>query len=67
MKASFKCEVCGEKLTLTGTLDGIKRARFMWLKGHEHPVGILTLASTAMAAPVNSKPVDPNPVYPDRS
>jgi hypothetical protein len=36
MKASFKCGVCGEKLTLTGTPDGIERARVMWLKGHEH-------------------------------
>jgi hypothetical protein len=41
MKASFKCGVCGEKLTLTGAPDGIERARVMWLKGHEHPVADL--------------------------
>jgi hypothetical protein len=51
MKASFKCGVCGEKLTLTGTPDGIERARVMWLKGHEHPVAILTTGSTVTAAP----------------
>jgi hypothetical protein len=36
MKASFKCGVCGEKLTLTGTFAGIEQARIMWMKGHEH-------------------------------
>lgn len=36
MKASFKCGVCGEKLTLTGTPNGIERARIMWMEGHKH-------------------------------
>ena len=43
-----------EKLTLTGTPDGIERARVMWLKGHEHPVAILTTGSTLTAAPGRS-------------
>lgn len=52
MKASFTCGVCKEKITLTGTPDGIERGRVMWLKGHEHPIAVLTTGSTVTAAPV---------------
>lgn len=54
MKASFKCGICGEKLTLTGTPAGIEQGRLWWLKSHEHPVATLTTASTVTAAPVDS-------------
>jgi hypothetical protein len=60
MKASFKCGVCGEKLTLTGTPYGIERARVMWLKGHDHPVAIITTGSTLTAAPVDPDDAQPS-------
>ena len=63
MKASFTCGVCREKLTLTGTSDGIERARVMWLKGHVHPIATLTTGSTVTAAPVNRGYNPPAVVY----
>lgn len=56
MKASFKCGVCGERLTLTGTPDGIERARVMWLKGHEHPVATMTMSSTEVLNSIYDPP-----------
>ena len=66
MKASFKCGVCGEKLTLTGTPDGIERARVMWLKGHEHlspmndnyteSVGIVRLGDQTITTALDAAP-----------
>ena len=36
MKRTYTCSICGERLTLTGTKQGIAQAAQLWAQGHLH-------------------------------